>query len=163
MGAAGGVVSCIKDLVPICQTMLKALLHQFETGSSSTPGNPFKNLATIMSTHTPLPGTSLRESSYGLGWIRTQLPNQMCKTSPNYGLLGDAPVVGKGSAPKLIIAHYGSMPGNFSGVNLFPESQSAIILLTNTIPMCDMADWMTQLLTQTLFDFLEKVSYTDWV
>lgn len=163
MGPAGGVQSCTTDLISLYQVILKACIHQFESGETSTPGSPFKQLGTIMSAHTVLPGASLRESSYGLGWIRTQLPNQMCKISPNYGLLGDAPVVGRGAPSKLILAHYGSMPGNFSGVNLFPETESAIIVLTNTTPLCDMADWMTRLLTQTLFDFPEQVDYVSWV
>ena len=163
MGPAGGVQSCIRDLISLYQGMLKACIHQFESGETSTPGSPFKQLSTIMSAHTVLPGASFRESSYGLGWIRTQLPNQMCKISPNYGLLGEAPMVGRGAPSKLILAHYGSMPGNFSGVNLFPETESAILVLTNTTPLCDMADWITQLLTQTLFDFPEKVDYVLWV
>lgn len=163
MGAAGGVQSCIHDLILLYQAILKACIHQFESGETSTPGSPFKQLSTIMSAHALLPGTSFRESSYGLGWMRTQLPNQMCKISTNYRFLEDAPVVGRGAPPKLILAHYGSMPGSFAGVNLFPETESAIIVLTNTTPLCDIADWMTQLLTQTLFDFPEKVDYVSWV
>jgi CubicO group peptidase (beta-lactamase class C family) len=163
MGAAGGVVSCVDDLLVIYGTMLKACVHQFENGTTATPGNPFQQLTTTMSAHTILPGPSYRESSYGMGWIRTELPNQMCKISPNYGLLGSAPVVGDGAPSKLIIAHYGSMPGSYSGVNLFPETESAIVVLTNTTPRCDLADWMTQLLTQTLFDFPQKNDYVWWV
>lgn len=116
-----------------------------------------------MSAQIILPGTSYRESTYGMGWIRTQLPNQMCKISPNMGMLGKAPIVGKGAAPKLVIAHYGSMPGSYSGVNLFPESESVIVVLINSTPRCDLADWMTQLLMQTLFDFPQKHEYVQWV
>ena len=87
----------------------------------------------------------------------------MCKISPNYGLLGTAPTVGNGGTSRLIIAHYRSMPGSYSGVNLFPETESAIVVLINTIPMCDLSDWMTQLLTQTIFDIPEKVDVVSWV
>ncbi len=163
MGAAGGVQSCIDDLLILYRSMLKACISQFEHGKTSTPENPFQQLTSTMSAHTPLPGSSLRESSYGMGWIRTQLPNQMCKISPNYGLLGTAPTVGNGGASRLIIAHYGSMPGSYAGVNLFPETESAIVVLTNTTPMCDLSDWMTQLLTQTIFDVPEKVNFVSWV
>jgi CubicO group peptidase (beta-lactamase class C family) len=163
MGAAGGVVSCVDDLLVIYGSMLKACIDQFENGTTVTPGNPFEQLATTMSAHTMMPGPSFRESSYGMGWMRTELPNQMCKIGQNYALLGGAPVVGKGAPSKLVIAHYGSMPGSFSGVNIFPETESAIVFLANTTPLCDIADWTTQLLTQTLFDFPEKNDYVHWV
>jgi len=55
------------------------------------------------------------------------------------------------------------MPGSYSGVNIFPETESAIVVLTNTAPRCDLADWMTQLLTETLFDFPKKNDYVCWV
>lgn len=95
--------------------MLKACIHQFESGETSTPGSPFKQLSTIMSAHMELPGTSLRESPLGLGWIRIQLPTHMCNLGSNYGFLGEAPLVGRGAPSKLILAHYGSMPGYFGG------------------------------------------------
>ena len=79
-GAAGGVKSCIKDLLRLYHALLQAAVHQFESGETSTPGSPFKQLVRTMSAQIPLPGPSLRESSYGLGWLRTQLPNVMCKS-----------------------------------------------------------------------------------
>ncbi|KAI1381185.1 beta-lactamase/transpeptidase-like protein [Hypoxylon crocopeplum] len=140
LGAGGGVHSCVKDL-----------------------GSIFKRLTTTMSAHSRMQGPSFHESTYGLGWLRTQLPNQMCKISPNLAVLGDEPVLGGGAPSQLLIAHYGSMPGAYCGVNLFPETNSLIVLLTNSTPMCDMADWAIQLITQTLFDFPQKNNYVDWV
>lgn len=163
MGAAGGVMSCVKDLLVLYSAMITAMNHQFTTGNTETPNSPFKQLNTTMSAHTQLPGPSFRESSYGLGWLRTELPNQMCKISPNYELLGEAPIVGEGAPSKLVIAHYGSIPGIYTGVNLFPETESAIVVLTNSTPICDISDWLTQLMTQTLFDFPRKNDYVDWV
>lgn len=163
MGAAGRVESCIDDLLILYQSILEASITQFGSNQRTTPRNPFQSLTDTFSAHTPFPGNSLYESSYGMGWMRTQLPNQMCKISTNNGLLGEQPVIGKGAASRLIIAHYGSMPGSFAGVNLFPETESAIVILTNTTPLCDLTDWMTQLLTQTLFDFPEKVDLIPWV
>lgn len=100
-----------------------------------------------MSPHNQLPGYSLRESSYGYGWIRTQLPNQLCRISPNFEMLGEEPILGAGAPPKLMISHYGSMPGTYCGVSLFPETESFLVLLSNSTPMCDSADWFVQLLT----------------
>ncbi|KAI3322757.1 hypothetical protein HD806DRAFT_499255 [Xylariaceae sp. AK1471] len=38
MGVAGGVFSCIEDLVSIYQAILKVCTHQFDTGSPAHPG-----------------------------------------------------------------------------------------------------------------------------
>ena len=67
MGPAGGVQSCIDDLLILYQSMLKACISQFENDETSTPEDPFKQLTKRMSAYTPLPGCSLRESSYGMG------------------------------------------------------------------------------------------------
>ena len=140
-GAPGGVKSCVKDLLRLYHAILQAAVHQFESGETSTPGSPFMQLLKTMPAQTPLPGPSLRESTYGLGWLRTQSPNVMCKISPNLDQLGEEPILGEGAQPKLLIAHYCSMPGAYCGVNLFPESESVIVVLSNTTPMCDVADW----------------------
>ena len=156
-------MSCFDGFLKLYSIMLEARIQQFGNNESSTPNNPFKQLRHTMSAHTILPDPSYRESSYGLGWIRTQLPNQMCKISSNVGMLGGAPVAGEGAPPKLIIANYGSMTGSFSGVNTFPESESTIVVLINSTPRYDLADWMTQLLTQTPFDIPEKSAYLNLV
>jgi len=163
LGAGGGVHSCIKDLLVLYKEILRASVDQFNKGNTSTSGSVFQRLTTTMSAHSKLPGPSFRESTYGLGWLRTQLPNQMCKISPNLVVLGDEPVLGEDSTPRLLVAHYGSMPGAYCGVNLFPESDALVVVLSNSTPMCDMADWSIQLITQTLFDFPVKHDYFDWV
>ncbi|KAI1127107.1 beta-lactamase/transpeptidase-like protein [Nemania abortiva] len=163
LGAGGGVHSCIKDLLRLYQEILRSCIDQFQTGRTSTDGSVFKRLTTTMSAHSHLPGPSFRESTYGMGWLRTQLPNQMCKISPNLAVVGDEPILGIGAPSQLLIAHYGSMPGAYCGVNLFPETEAVIVLLSNTTPMCDIADWVIQLITQTLFDFPQKHDYVDWV
>ncbi|KAI9699592.1 MAG: hypothetical protein M1820_007091 [Bogoriella megaspora] len=162
LGAGGGVSSCTEDLLKLYKEVLRACVHQFETGESSTSGSPFKYLNQMMSAQTILPGPSFRESTYGFGWLRTELPNVMFKISPNLAQLGGAPILGRGSPSKLLIAHYGSMPGACCGLNLFPETQSAIVVLTNSTPLCDISDWLCQLLTQTLFDFSHQNDYISW-
>lgn len=83
---------------------------------------------------------------------------QMCKISQEPTLLGERnkPIVGEGDPSRFVIAHYGSMSGSFSGVNLFSDTESPIVVLANTKPLYDITDWTTQLLTQTIFIFLGK-------
>jgi hypothetical protein len=55
------------------------------------------------------------------------------------------------------------MPGSSSAVLLSPESESAIVVLSNTTALCDMSDYTTQFLTQVVFDFPAKEDVGDWV
>ena len=75
-----------------------------------------------MSVHTMLPGPSFREPTYPFGCLRTALPNQMCKISPNYLQLGPgvcgAPITGEGApsnaSPCSLWGHAWGIPWNGS-------------------------------------------------
>lgn len=67
MGAAGGAVSYVDDLLIIYGAILRAFIDQFENGTTITLGNPFHQLTTTMSAYTILPGPSYRESINGMG------------------------------------------------------------------------------------------------
>jgi hypothetical protein len=97
-----------------------------------------------------------------MGWLRTQIPNIMCQISSNLDQSGEEPILGVGASSRLLIAHYSSIPGAYCGVNLFPETDTVITVLTNSTPICDMSDWILQLLTQTLFDFPNKNDDVMW-
>ena len=51
------------------------------------------------------------------------------------------------------------MPGAYTSVVMFPETESVFVVLSNTLPLCHMFDWIVQLLIQTLFDFPVKNDY----
>jgi hypothetical protein len=116
-----------------------------------------------MSAYAQVDNCSYHESTYGLGWMRSQLPNTLVKFGTNVGLLGEGTVIERAAESKLVISHYGSMPGNFAAVLMFPETESAIIVLTNTTPACDMSDYITQFLIRILFDMPEQVDILAWV
>jgi hypothetical protein len=68
------------------------------------------------------------------------------------------PFVGKSVTPQLVIYHQGSNPGVLAVVAiLLPESQSAIVVLSNTLALNDCADWVGQLLVESLLDVDVKV------
>jgi len=112
----------------------------------------------ILSMHAILPGVSLREQSYAAGWARAQLPGQLGRLAWNT-LLGDEPISGKGSESRLCVYHHSCMPGSTSVVNLFPETETAIVILQNSLAATDSADLIGQLLAQTIFDFSVKNDY----
>ncbi len=94
-----------------------------------------------------------------MGWARTQLPGPLGVVGLNGMWLPEAsgspngmPFVGKSTAPQLVIYHQGSNPGVLAAVNLLPESQSAIVVLSNTLALNDCADWVGQLLLESFLD-----------
>ena len=151
--AAGGVRSCINDLLILYHSLLRASDYQFKTGLTCTPGSPFQQARTLFHSYMPLPTLSLRETSYALGWMRIQLPGPMGAIGLNPKLMhNNMPSIGRGSPSRLVLYHQGCLPGALYSVNLFPETQSAIVVLSNSSALTDYADWIGQMLTEALFD-----------
>ena len=161
-GASGGIRSCVKDLLKFYQELMRASKHQFSTGQASTPGSPLKQVAHLLSSKIPLEQISLRENSYALGWVRSQLPSPMGAVGLNPKLVPNGmPFVGKGGPSRLVVYHQGSLPGALASVILLPETQSAIVVMTNTLALNDCADWVGQLVLETLIRVKDKNDYLE--
>jgi len=73
------------------------------------------------------------------------------------------PIVGGGLPSQLIYYHQGSTVGYFSNIALIPETQSAIVVLTNGIGSADAADWLGQAVLQALLEpTAQPIDYLDW-
>ncbi|KAG4415579.1 hypothetical protein IFR04_011299 [Cadophora malorum] len=156
-GAGGGVRSCLTDMLKLMKVWLEAGEHQLRTGLTSTPELPLKQVSHIMSAKIPTSSSSYRETSYGMGWARTQLPGPMGVIGLNGlwlpgrpGTANGFPIVAKSKPSQLVIYHQGSNPGVLASASLLPESQSAIVVLSNTLALNDCADWVGQLLVETV-------------
>jgi CubicO group peptidase (beta-lactamase class C family) len=73
-GAAGGVRSSLNNMLKLMKVWLETGEHQFSTHLTSTPDSPLKQVNHIMSAQAPIGSPSYHETSYALGWVRTQLP-----------------------------------------------------------------------------------------
>ncbi|KAF5965109.1 beta-lactamase/transpeptidase-like protein [Fusarium bulbicola] len=91
---------------------------------------------------------ALREQSYGMGWARTQLPNQISEITGNSGLLDTYPTIGDLSNGPLVLHHAGNNLGCSSTVYLMPELGTGIIVLGNSLGHSDATDWTAQILAQ---------------
>ena len=165
-GPAAAVRSTLSDMLQLTKAWLRAAEHQFQNRVTSTPGSPLKQVGTIMSNHVPMPCPSYHESSYGLGFARTQLPGPMGVLGLN-GVWLDGPpgspkgmpIVGKGGPKKLVVWHQGSHPGVLAALNMVPEDQSAVLVMSNTLALNDCADWVGQMLLESLLDVPDKNDY----
>lgn len=147
--AAGCVRSCMRDLLTLYSALLRnftALIPESVFGDlNMVSGDVRAIFEATMPFQIP---TSLREQSYGMGWARTQLPNQMSELSGNSGLLDAYPTIGDASNAPLVFHHGGNNLGCSSAVYMMPELKSGIVVLGNALGHCDATDWTAQVLTE---------------
>jgi CubicO group peptidase (beta-lactamase class C family) len=154
MEGAVAVQSNVHDLLNYYAATLFAAEDQKKRGSTSTEGNPLKQVSVMLEPYINLDAkhTGL-ERSYGLGWIRTELPGQLGVIGLNPRITKTMPIVGKGLGRKVLcIYHQGSNNSFLSSVHCLPESSTVIVVLTNCLGNNDTADWLGELLLQTVLN-----------
>ncbi|KAF3064577.1 Protein flp [Daldinia childiae] len=154
--ASGGIYSSLDDLMTWASAILNSTIGKTPTNSSVIKGLPY-----ILSNHIAIENPSITERSYGLGWVRTQLPGVVGLIGDNSDLwdIDESPVLGVKDKPLLMIYHQGSTVGYYSFVALFPDTNSAVVVLTNSIGLSDAADWIARVVIQALFDFDDGQDY----
>ena len=161
-GASGSLRTCVKDLLKLYSSFLRSAKEQFESGKTSTEGSPLKQVNHLMSAKIPMGDPTFRETSYGFGWARVQLPGPMGAIGCNPPLMPDGmPVVGKGACSTMVCYHQGSLPGALAAVNLVPETESAIVVLSNSLTLNDTPDWVGQLVLEELLGVPERNDYIE--
>ena len=153
---AAGVQSNVRDLLTFYKTLLIDQQNRQDREAS-----PLKNISTISGAHVPLePDSDATERSYAMGLVRTLLPGSLGVIGLNPMYVNPMPTVGKGlERPQLCIYHEGSIPGHLSSAYMLPETNTAIVVLTNSMAKNDAADWIGQLLLETVLDNQEKNDY----
>jgi CubicO group peptidase (beta-lactamase class C family) len=148
-GACGGMRSCVSDLLRLYSSFLQSFNDQFAHKRTATDGSPLKQVISLMSSHIPLNRLTSLEASYGLGWARVQLPGTMGAIGLNPSVVpGGMPVTGKGTKPELVFYHQGSLPGALACVMLIPRTETAIVVLSNSLTLNDTPDWIAQLILE---------------
>jgi hypothetical protein len=151
MNPAGGIQSCVKDLLKYYGALMKAANDQFASGKTSTQGLPLKQVPQLLSSNIRT-APRLREQSYACGWARVQLPGILAETSRNQALMAAMPIMGNSEHPRLVVYHHGMLVGFNNGVYLFPETDTAIVLLSNAVALNDGPGWIGHLIMQALFN-----------
>ncbi|SCV36355.1 uncharacterized protein FFB14_06053 [Fusarium fujikuroi] len=82
-----------------------------------------------------------------LGPVETvRLPGRFGQIGLNPALLPQGmPIIGRGIS-SLVLFHQGSLPGSLTFVGLLPETETVIVVLTNSLALNDAADWIGQLI-----------------
>lgn len=151
MNPAGGIQSCLKDLLKYYGALMKVAVDQFDSGNTFIKGSPLKQVAQLLSSNIKT-APRLREQSYAMGWARVQLPGILAEISRNQALMSAMPVMGNKDRSRLCIYHHGILVGFNNGIYLFPDTETAILLLSNAVALNDGSGWIGHLIMQTLFD-----------
>ncbi|RMI99773.1 hypothetical protein CDV36_015966 [Fusarium kuroshium] len=158
MGPAGGVRSCVSDLLIFYDALLGAAAEEIELGAGekhSPKEHPvsFSELPTMWTGWNILPMPLIREHSYGYGWLRSQLPTVL---APSRGDPKLNPLVGLGAPSRLAIWHSGDIPGYQTHATLFPETKQAVVVLTNSLSLNDGSRYINDLIIKALLDNLDN-------
>lgn len=86
------------------------------------------------------------------GGQEASCPGAVGNIGVNPWLVDEMPVLADGIKSRLALWHQGSLVGATSFVMMLPETESAVLVLTNTMAFNDAADWVGQLLVETLLD-----------
>ncbi|KAI4123827.1 MAG: hypothetical protein LQ338_005087 [Usnochroma carphineum] len=153
-GFAGGYAarSSIRDLLLLYQSLLRAYAHQMEHDTRVTEGSPFKEVATILSPYISVGKASINDVAYCLGLYRTRLPNYLGMSSINSLLIGSnrMPRIGTDFPGVEVFHHTGNVPGYFASAFLIPSTETAIVVLSNSLSFVDPTDLVGQLLVSHL-------------
>lgn len=158
MEAAGGIKSTITDLLKFYSSFVVAMNAIATPDSDAQSSHIFSGLQRVIRHKIQTSNDARSQQDYTLGSMCAKLPCQLGKTSQNQ-VIGQLPVVGEGSSPKVDIYHNGSMPGSHTAVHVFPESQITIVVLQNSLAPLDVADLVSQLLGEAIFDFPKRNDY----
>lgn len=158
MGPAGGIRSCVSDLLIIYNALMDAAAEDMEVNTAPKPARKNRPLAlsqlpAMWTGWNVLPMPLVREHSAGYGWLRAQLPSVLAQHRGDPEL---SPLVGAGAPSRLAIWHSGDIAGYQTHVTLFPETKQAVVVLSNSESLNDGSKYISDLLIEALLDNLDN-------
>jgi len=158
LSACGSCKSSLNDMLIYYRERMRAAELQSKDNAITGSKSPFVHSEHAWKGQIPI----CDGADYGLGWVVTELPARGGLTGLNgyanrLGVDG-LPLIGHG-APKgtRLIYHNGAMNGALSCIYLLPDTHSAVIVLGNSLDLCDTADWVGQLLIEAILGVPEPV------
>jgi CubicO group peptidase (beta-lactamase class C family) len=164
--AANAVKSTASDLLIHYKAVLDAWHAEMNNATSDSEkiiSPVLKNVKELLTPHVPI-DPEADNQWYGAGWAMADLPAPLGSIGTNGMFVDPMPLVGRGcteakrKGPK-VWYHNGSLVGFFSSVHVLPETGTVVVVLVNSSPKNDAADWIGQLLVERALDCAEKNDY----
>jgi CubicO group peptidase (beta-lactamase class C family) len=173
--ASGSIRSCVKDMLIWCKTLIfasKIPAHTKEEAIEVVPAVLFESteplsrhnlLKAMRAIQQPQIRLSLDPSqSYALGLYSFRLPTKEINAVTNAPDVIGSYNLGAESAPRAVIGHNSDLGGFTSAYWTFPETESAVVVMTNASSVDgDPTNIVAQTLTQALFDLTPEVDFVD--
>jgi CubicO group peptidase (beta-lactamase class C family) len=151
---AGGCKSSLRDLLQMYQSFLSAHTHQEQNNVDYTPGSPWKYTKEILTPHVRVGSSDINNLAYCLGLYRSRMPSNLSVASLNQQMLGAAripiPLIGSQNTGLEVYHHTGAAPGYHASMFMVPSTESAVVVLTNSLPLLDPTDFAAQLILSVL-------------
>ncbi|KAL4917187.1 beta-lactamase/transpeptidase-like protein [Aspergillus aurantiobrunneus] len=168
-----GMRSCLDDMLVFCAAVLDAERAENEPGYLQVvENNPLKEMRRVRRGYWTRPADDpefSKETAYCMGWWRARLPSSMLGSFSGNRFTRDTEhrmhlqhILGRDAAPFQMVGHTGGMRGSIFSVFTFPETQSAVVTMTNGRDLGDASDFAAQVLIQALFDLKPAVDLTSW-
>ncbi|RYN65042.1 hypothetical protein AA0117_g12204 [Alternaria alternata] len=157
LASASAGKSTLNDLLSFYGSLMQQSWNQ-NHGRSDMPVSPIPDVATLWDSRIAIND----ESSYGLGWVLTDLPAKCGLVGINPNMVDAMPTACKGCPPTRLVYHQGSGVGALSAAYLLPDSQSAIVVLSNSLDLCDSSDWVAQMLLEIVVESPQPNDYVKW-
>jgi CubicO group peptidase (beta-lactamase class C family) len=136
----------------------EAVCGGMKTESQDSSKNPLRRISQITSHKFPITGDTINENTYGFGWARHEIPSSQLGWLSTNGPQKDH-AIGQHSRPRLALYHGGQVTGYLNTIYLFPETKSAVVVLTNAQSAGDCSNLVAQMFVQSLFDMEPKVDF----
>lgn len=172
--AALGVQSSANDMSKFVRAMLDAWKreqnHTAHYNSEQLAGcgkrNPLKQVTAMWEPRCEqtVDDGFKNDFAYCMGWYRTYMPTdglgllsyngKIRKYDPE---IQSQHIIGRNSPRRLALAHHGLLSGSTASVYVFPETQSAVVVLTNGATSGDASDFVAKMSIQAIFDLQPHV------
>lgn len=96
-----------------------------------------------------------------MGWVQAELPAVLGTVGCDPGFMKSMSTAGKGKDIQ-IFYHQDIMAGYTTSAFLIPSTQSAIVVLKNSLSLNDAADWVGQAILEALLDVEEPNDYIEY-
>ncbi|KAK7402981.1 hypothetical protein QQX98_011257 [Neonectria punicea] len=119
----------------------------FKKSIFESAGGIYSTVNDLLNKQIPFDNSKDDSPFYGFGWIGTQIPGNVGLQGDNAELFtwDELPTLGIDSPPMFTYYHQGAAIGYYSALFTFPATRSAVVVLTNSMPLNDAADWIAQL------------------
>ena len=161
MQGAIGIKSTVKDLLTYYNSFLLAAEDRLIRPKVPISNTPFKGVEMLLTGHVSVNLLPNYKQYYGAGWMLAELPSPLGAIRTNGICIPEMPVVGKSCQRQKIWYHNGCLSGSFSSVHVLPDTHTAMVVLVNSLAKSDCADWIGQMLVETIMNNPEKNDYEE--